>query len=72
MKLTLIAFAGVATLAAGLGAATAQPGPAAVPMAMTAKTPASKFLGPDELRPEQTLPSGRSSTPRRPNSRLPL
>jgi acid phosphatase (class A) len=58
MKHVLIAFAGVAALAAGLGAASAQPGPAAVvPMAMTAKTPASKFLEPDELRPEQTLPA---------------
>jgi acid phosphatase (class A) len=57
MKHTLIAFAGVAALVAGLGAASAQPGPQAVPpMAISAKAPASKFLGPDELRPEQFLP----------------
>jgi len=58
MRRVLIAFAAAAVLAAGLGAASAQPGPAAVvPMAMTAKTPVSKFLGADELRPEQTLPA---------------
>lgn len=57
MKHTLIAFAGIAALVAGLGAASAQPGPGALPMSMAAKIPTSKFLEPDELVPAQTLPA---------------
>lgn len=61
MKRTLIAFAGVVALVAGLGAASAQPGPAAIPaagaMSMTVKAPSSKFLSADELVPAQTLPA---------------
>jgi hypothetical protein len=55
MRHVLTAFAAAAALVAGIGAASAQPGAAGVvPMAVTAKTAESNFLGPDELRPEQT------------------
>lgn len=63
MKNALIAVAAVAALAAGgaasIGAASAQPGPAAAVIrpVMDGKAKASKFLGEDDLRPERTLPA---------------
>ncbi|HEV2532059.1 phosphatase PAP2 family protein [Phenylobacterium sp.] len=51
MKQTLIAFAGVAAFVAGLGAANAQPGPAAAEPAAV-----SKFLSAEALNPAQLLP----------------
>lgn len=59
MRHVLIAFTAAAVLAAGLGAASAQPGPAglvAMP-AMDGKAKASKYLSADELRPERVLPA---------------